>query len=117
MAFVQSCINDTKHWMVHNNLQEDADQTEMILIGNKQKRGKVNNPEMSIGVCVITLTDDKAVRNIGSWFDERINMKVHVEKVCQLAYMEIWNTDVIRKYSNQTSTANVVHAFVLSRIY
>jgi hypothetical protein len=112
---ISSCINDIKCWMAMNNLKLNADKTETILIGTKHQLKKVKYPDLSIGDCVITPTN-KPVRNIGVWFDEEMNMKAHVQKVCQAAHFQIRNIGMIRKYLDDQAAAQLVHAFVTSRI-
>ena len=116
VAAVLSCINDIRRWMAHNNLKLNPEKTETILLGTNNQRKKVNIPEMSMGDCVIMLTSDKAVRNIGAWFDSELNMKVHAQKTCQSAYLQIRNIGMIRKYLDQKTAENLVHAFVTSRL-
>jgi len=116
VAAVLSCVTDIRHWMAQNNLKLNADKTETLLICSHHQRTKVKIPEMCVGDNVITVSDDKAVRNIGAWFDKELNMKTHVQKICQSAYMHIRSIGLIRKYLDQKSTENLVHAFVTSRI-
>lgn len=49
-------------------------------------------------------------------FDDELSMRVHVNKVCQLAYYELRKISTIRHYLSQQATQTLVTSLVLSRL-
>ena len=57
-----------------------------------------------------------AVKNLGSWFDENMNMGCHINKMCKTLSFHLYNIRRIRKYLSKDSTQTLVHAFITARI-
>ena len=56
------------------------------------------------------------VRNLGSWFDARMRMNIHISKICSKAFHGLYNIRQIRKFLTVQSTKTLVHDFISSRL-
>ena len=56
------------------------------------------------------------VKNLGSWFDSKLNMLVHINKTCSSSFFYLYNLRRIRKYLTRQDTECLVHAFIGSKI-
>jgi len=108
----ESCINDVKSWMSLNKLQLNDSKTEALLI---DCTGSVDQSvHLSVGQSHISFSE--SVRNLGVMFDNKLSMKDHVNKVCQLAYIELRKISTIRHYLTTDATKTLVTSLVLSRL-
>ena len=57
-----------------------------------------------------------AARNLGVIFDSELALKEQVNKLCQLAYLEIRRIDSIRQHLSVAATKTLVSYLVLSRL-
>ncbi|KAK7103227.1 hypothetical protein V1264_018173 [Littorina saxatilis] len=108
----EHCISDVKQWMTQNKLQLNDSKTEALLVGGRGASDQA--PKLTIGHSEITFS--KSVRNLGVMFDDELSMRVHVNKVCQLAYYELRKISTIRHYLSQQATQTLVTSLVLSRL-
>lgn len=108
----EHCISDVKQWMTQNKLQLNDSKTEALLVGGKGASDQAL--KLTIGHSEITFS--KSVRNLGVMFDDELSMRVHVNKVCQLAYYELRKISTIRHYLSQQATETLVTSLVLSRL-
>ena len=72
------------------------DKTEFSIIGTRQQLAKVNINCIRVGstdVCPVAVA-----RNLGSWFDEQLNMSTHISKLCGVAFYHLNNIKCICKY-------------------
>ncbi|KAK3699222.1 hypothetical protein QZH41_002092 [Actinostola sp. cb2023] len=111
---VENCIADMRAWLVHNKLMFNDKKTEFLIIGSRQQLAKVSIKSIQIGDSDIPPV--KSLRNLGSWFDNRMTMGTHVGKVCSKAFRGLYNIRQIRKFLSADSTKTLVHAFVTSHV-
>ena len=71
-------------------------------------------PNSVIELCGEPITSSRFVRNLGATFDANLNMEKHVKDICRRAFYHIHRIGLIRKYLDQSATARLVSAFVLS---
>ena len=71
-------------------------------------------PDSVIELCGEPITSSRFVRNLGATFDANLNMEKHVKDICRRAFYHIHRIGLIRKYLDQSATARLVSAFVLS---
>ena len=67
-----------------------------------------------VGHCDISFSS--AARNLGVIFDSELALKEQVNKLCQLAYVEIRRIGSIRQYLSVEATKTLVSSLVLSRL-
>ena len=56
------------------------------------------------------------VRNLGSWFGNKLTMATHVTKVCHAAFDHLHNIRRMKKYLSRESLLTLIHAFTTSRL-
>ena len=88
--------------------------TEFIIIGTKKQLTKVNIVGLTVGEnSIVPVT---SVRNLGSWFDQNLNMIPHINKICKAASFHIYNIRRIRKYLTIDATHTLGHSIVIGRL-
>ena len=100
-----------KVWVVQNKLQLNDDNTEILLIGSAPG---IDLPS-SVGVGQSDISFSSAARNLGVIFDSELALKEQVNKLCQLAYLEIRRIGSVRQYLSVEATKTLVSSLVLSR--
>ena len=75
--------------MIKDKLKVNDSKTEFMLIGTRQQLAKVGDA---------TISPVTAVKNLGSWFDENMNMGCHINKMCKTLSFHLYNIRRIRKY-------------------
>ena len=101
-----------KVWVVQNKLQLNDDKTEILLIGSAPGIGLPS----SVHVGQSGISFSSAARNLGVIFDSELALKEHVNKLCQLAYLEIRRIGSIHQYLSVGATKTLVSSLVLSRL-
>ena len=109
---IESCVSDVKVWVVQNKLQLNDDKTEILLIGSAPK---IDLPS-SLCVSHSDIPFSSAARNLDVIFDSQLALKEQVNKLCQLAYLEIRRISSIRHYLSSEDTKTLVSSLVLSRL-
>ncbi|EFX63227.1 hypothetical protein DAPPUDRAFT_268823 [Daphnia pulex] len=71
-------------------------------------------PVSVIELCGESITSSRFVRNLGATFDANLNMEKHATDICRRAFYHIHRIGLIRKYLDQSATARIISAFVLS---
>ena len=113
---LESCIDDIRAWMLHDNLKLNDEKTELLIIGTPQQLDKVVITHMHIRVGNTNIYPVPVARNLGSWFDANISMTDHISKICSSSFYYLYNLRRIRKYLSNKSTESLVHAFISSRL-
>ena len=101
-------------WFIGNRLMINDAKTDFLIIGTRQQLEKTSIESIIIGDTVIKPLE--SVRNLGSWFDAHIRMKVHVGKICSKAFHGLYSIRQIRKFLTVQSTKTLIHAFVSSHL-
>ncbi|XP_068713044.1 uncharacterized protein [Montipora foliosa] len=111
---MERCISAIRCWMIKDKIKVNDSKTEFILIGTRQQLAKVDIKGLVVGDA--TISPGTAVKNLGSWFDENMNMDCHINKMCKTLSFHLYNIGRIRKYLSTDSTRTLVHAFITARI-
>ena len=111
---MESCIDDIRQWMLENKLKINDEKSELLLVGSRVQRSKLDVSSLRIGECDISASEK--VRNLGVNLDCTLNMASHVQHLCKTANFYIRNIWKVRKYMSAETTKTVVHAFVTSRL-
>ena len=71
-----------------------------------------------ISLCVgdSNVSPFKSAKNLGTWIDSNLNLKINVNNTCKAAYYHLTNVRRIRKYLNEKSSRTLIHALVIRRI-
>ena len=111
---MESCIANIRILMLSKRLKLNEDKTEFLIIGTRRLLEKVNIEEPCVGSYFIK--PSSVVKNLGSWFDSKLNMLVHINKMCSSSFSCLYNLCRIRKYLTRQDTECLVHAFIGSKI-
>jgi hypothetical protein len=84
------------------------------MISSPHNHKEINSVTITIGD--ETITASKCVRNLGVVFDCVFNMENHITSVCQSCYFHLRNIGSIRRYLDQEIAAQIIHAFVISKL-
>ena len=97
---IEACISDVKVWVVQNKLQLNDDKTEIVLMGSAPGIDLLSS--VRVGQSGISFSG--AARNLGLIFDCEFALKEQVNKLCQLAYLEIRQIGSVRQYLSVEAT-------------
>ena len=111
---MESCIANKCRLMLSKRLKLNDDKTEFLIIGTRRLLEKVNIEEPCVRSHFIK--PSLVVKNLGSWFDSKLNMLVHINKMCSSSFSCLYNLCRIRKYLTRQDTECLVHAFIGSKI-
>lgn len=109
------CAAAVRSWMAKNMLRLNDDKTELLIIYPKSASvGSLPNVTITIGDSHVTPSTQ--VRNLGVVFDSTMAMDRHVANICRAAYFHLHRIGRIRRYLDQHSAKQLVHALVISRL-
>ena len=106
---MENCIADVRSWMIKDELMLNDDKTEFLVIGTSKQLSKL--PVSSISVGDVDVIPVHSAKNLGSWFDSRMDMTTHITKTCGSAFFYLYNIPHIRKYLTSKCTEKLIHAF------
>ena len=81
---MEPCIRDLRTLMLHDKLKLNDDKTEFILIGTRQKLAKVDGISLCVGDSNVSAV--KSTKNLGTWIDSNLNLKINVNNTCKAAF-------------------------------
>ena len=67
------------------------------------------------GEC-LSIPTNEVVRNLGFYFDSKLNMEYHVQTICQACHYHLRNIGKIRNLTDAHTTHMLVHALITSRL-
>lgn len=110
---VEKCIQDIKTWMIDNYLMLNDSKTELLHVTSKFS-DVPHIASLTAGDSVITPAQN--VRNLGAIFVSHLSMTTHVNNICRNASFALRKIGKIRKYLDKSTTEQLIHAFVSSRL-
>ena len=108
---IEACISDVQVWVAQTKLHLKDDKTEILLIG--PARGIVL-PSLRVRQSDIPFSS--AAPNLGAISDIQLALKEQMNKLCQLAYLDIRWICSIRRYLSIEATRTLVSSPVLDRL-
>ena len=108
---IQACISEVQVWVAQTKLHLKDDKTEILLIG--PARGIVL-PSLRVRQSDIPFSS--AAPNLGAISDIQLALKEQMNKLCQLAYLDIRWICSIRRYLSIEATRTLVSSPVLDRL-
>jgi hypothetical protein len=81
---MEACIAEVHQWMLSQKLKLNPEKTEFMIIGTRQQLEKVNIDCLQVGDRQIM--PSSVAKNLGSWFDSKLNMSQHINKTCGSAF-------------------------------
>ena len=110
------CVADISSWCSSRRLQLNESKTELAWFGKRSRLAKLADVDSSVTVGTSTIHSTTVVRDLGVLLDSELTMKKHVNKVTSTCFYQLRRLRQIRRLVGQDLTAQLVHAFVLSRL-
>jgi len=82
-----ACVFDIAKWMSSNRLKLNADKTEFIWLGTRQKLATINVTLLHIGCQMINPVDK--VSDLGITIDDELTMDAHVANVVRICFYQL----------------------------
>ena len=111
---VEACLNDIVSWMNNNMLKLNADKTELVLFSSKHHSQHISDITVKVGDSQIV--PSQYVRNLGAFFDSRMDMEQHVNAVSRSCYAQLRQIGHIRQYLSNNTTQTLINSLVTSRL-
>jgi hypothetical protein len=111
---ISACVSEICSWMAYFKLKMNDDKTEFVIMCSPHYLNTFKDLTINIGDTTIKAAEK--ARNLGVIFDAHLDMKKHVVMVCKSAFAQLRKIGSIRKYLNDDSVAQLVHAFITSRL-
>jgi len=111
---MRACIKQIRAWMIQSRLKLNDDKTEFIVLSSPHYQKTFNHLVIQIGEADVKSTSK--VRNLGVLFDSSLNMKDQVSAVCKSSIFQLRMIGAVRRYLTDDACAQLIHAFVTSRI-
>ena len=112
---METCISDVKQWMIADKHMLNDDKTEFIIIASRHLLKKTAINAIRVGDCDVGKVS--VVPNLGVWFDDQLNMALHIIKIWSVAFYHLRNIRRIRKHLSMDSASTLIHSFINRRKY
>ena len=114
MNQLEHCISIIQKWMSEHQLKLNDDKTEFLIVSSGRSTCKLEPIPMFIGgQKILPVT---SVRNLGVVMDSHASMEAHVAAICKSSYVHLFTLNKIKKYLDNNSIEQLVHAFITSRL-
>ena len=111
---LEKCLEEIRAWMCVHKLKLNDDKTEFMMISTKSKLKKMGELSLHMGATAVPAAE--SARNLGVIIDKVMDMDAQVTAICKSAYFQLHNIGAIRRYLTPEVTAQLIHAFVTSRL-
>lgn len=108
------CVDDIRSWMSAAKLKLNTDKTELLVVSSTHAKQFVEDFALRVGDTLVSSSE--SCRNLGVIFDRCLNMRKHVANVCRSSYFHLRSIGSIRKYLTEEACAQLLHAFVTSKL-
>ena len=113
---LQDCISDVANWCPSRSLQLNPTKSELIWFGSRHLLKKVTVSDLTLQLDSGPVHPVGVVRDLGVMLDSELSMKQHVTKVASSCFYHLRRLKQIRRLVGQEVTAQLVSAFILSRL-
>jgi len=104
------------HWCSSRRLQLNASKSELIWFGSRFSLKKLTENDLTVELDSGSIHPVSVVRDLGVMLDCELSMKQHVTKVASSCFYHLHRLKQIRRLVGQDVTAQLVSAFILSRL-
>ena len=111
---LSEAFNNTQTWMTAMRLKLNSDKTEFLILGSTPQLNKLTTKTISVGSS--TVERSRVVKCLGTYFDENLNFKHHVEMKCKAATFNFHRIKSIRKFLTKETCETLVLSLVMSHI-
>lgn len=107
---LHACLAATKNWISHNYLQLNPDKTDILLIGPDMF---VSEIKPYIGP-MSTYIKPSPSRNMDATFDQNLNPDLHINKLVQTCFFQLWNITKIESKPSARDLQLLIHTLIFS---
>jgi len=111
------CTDDVRCWCASRRLQLNDGKTELAWFGKRSRLRRLADLDCTVTVGTSVIQPKDVVRDLGVMLDSELSMKQHIAKVTSTCFYQLRRLRQVRRLVGQEITAQLVHAFVLSRVY
>ena len=111
---IEVCLKEVKEWMGRNRLMMNEEKTEFVAFGRRNTLDNLAVESISVGGELGEVSS--AVKYLGVWLDNTLDMKKFISDRCRIASLKLYNIRKIKKYLCGESLTRVVNALVLSHL-
>ena len=111
---MKECVSDIKEWMQANRLKLNDSKSEAIILGRNRHLSCISEKRLYLGDTLVDF--NPRVCNLGTVFDQEMNMHFQIANICQSAYFHLKNIARICNNLTKKSTKILVHATITSRL-
>ena len=111
---LEDSMQRVETWMSTMQLKLNPDKTEFILFGHPRQIIKSTVENINVSGTPIVKSD--CVRCLGAHLDTSLNFKIHVNKKCQAAMLQLRRIKSIRKCLTQASCESFCISLVISQL-
>jgi hypothetical protein len=112
---LEGCLVDIHSWMSQNMLKLNNDKTEIVVIGTKAQRNKIDIQTLSVAGQAVTVRSEP-VSNLGAILDPALSMAKQVSKMVKAASYHLRNISRARRFLTVDAAKQAVVSLVLSRL-
>ena len=98
--------------MGRNRLMMNEENTEFVAFGRRNTLDNLAVESISVGGELVEVSS--AVKYLGVWLDNTLDMKKFIPDRCRIASLKLYNIRKIKKYLCRESLPRLVNALVLS---
>ena len=115
ISSLSDCLTDISLWMKSSKLTLNADKTEFIIVGTKQRRHKRSN-HFPVKLLDNDICPSDSVRNLGVVFDCDFSFHKHVSNICKSCFYHIRDLRRIRRHIPFCTAKTISNALISSRL-
>ena len=114
IANIEVCLKEVKEWMGRNRLMMNEEKTEFVAFGRRNILDNLAVESISVGDGPVEVSS--AVKYLGVWLDNILDMKKFISDRCRIASLKLYSIRKIKKYLCRESLTRLVNALVLSHL-
>ena len=114
ISLLESTFNKIQHWMTGMRLKLNPEKTEFIIIGNSPQLKKLTTKSINAGNSTVERTN--VVKCLGTYVDENLNLRHHVNNKCKIAMFNLLKIKSIRHYLTKETTQTLVLSLEMSHL-
>ena len=113
---VSACIAELQSWMAANRLKLNANKTEFVWIASRSRLTQISTEIPPIIINNSVVQPSTVARNLGVYFDDRLNMQQHITNITRQSYFQLRQLRVVSRSLTKDALKMLLHAFVFSRL-
>ena len=114
MNCLEQCVLNVNRWMNQNRLKMNSEKTEFILFGSQQHLHKCSTK--SINVCGDLVKCREKIRLLGTWLDQSLRCKHHINMECHTAMFNLQKIRHIRHVLTIDACQTLIFGLVTSHL-